>query len=139
MKRPADGQQRQGHSDEPNTQEGLAPQAIDQPDGHECHADIDQADEQRLREGCGKLAAGRGEDGRQIVKDGVDAGGLLNESDAKAEYHDPPEPPGQQLADAKMPRYLDEVRLDDLELSTSNVCAVNRGERGPRAGRAALG
>src|SRR5882724_6921768 len=29
------------------------------------------------------LAAGRGENGRQIIEDGVDAGGLLNEGDAK--------------------------------------------------------
>ena len=138
MERPADGQQRHGHPDDSNSQQGLAPQTIDQPDGHECHADVHEAHEHRLREGCREFTAGRGEDGRQIIEYGVDAGGLLNEGNAKTEYHDPLEPPGQQFADANVARFLDEVRLDDLELATSVVWAVKHGERGPRAGRAAL-
>ena len=128
VKRPTARQQRHCHPRRADGQQRLAAQSVNEPDRHEGHPQVDQADQHGLLEGGVGAPARLGENGGQIIEDGVDAGDLLKERNHQGDEHHEAHSPAQKRAYTNAGTSFSEALLDVAQLLLRRVRAARLGQ-----------
>src|SRR5258706_1944930 len=126
MEGPADGQQRHGHAGNADQQQRPSAEAVDEPNRDQGHANVDQTDQHRLSKRRCQATTRSREDGRQVVENRIDAGNLLEESNAEGKQQYKPEAPAKDAADADRAGCGPEALLDLRPLLLRGNRAVER-------------